>query len=348
MDDRDTPDKTRTPRSEAFFEGALYRLLPGGVLSASLVLYLLLVAFAVGVGSLIQPDLWQNGFGGAFRPVALLLILLALPVTALGTERWAQHRLGAEARFFETSSKPVHGLDPELSQGEKRSLWIASAIGASLGLVSIVFFVLADLQGDVSALLLRGEIFPALLMMIVLILLARAIARSVAVARLTRAVCHGAFDADPLRPERLHLFGRVALRQAFVWFGLALGLFAVLLLGLRGVLFQLIFALCIVAGAITFWSLIAPVHKVVAASRQAALDRVRDRMDAIRDAAFRGEGTEAGAYSALAAEEDRLLRASDWPVSAPVTRSLLVFGAGPALAWFGAALTERLVSAVTG
>mgnify|MGYP003133307202 FL=1 len=185
-------------------------------------------------------------------------------------------------------------------------------------------------------------------MMTVLILLARAIARSVAVAQLTRNVCRGAFDADPLRPERLHLFGRVALRQAFVWFGLALGLFAVLLLGLRGVLFQLIFAVCIAAGAITFWSLVAPVHKAVATTRQTALDGVRDRMEAIRDAAFRGSQAEAGAYAALAAEEDRLRRAGEWPVSAPVTRSLLVFGAGPALAWFGAALTERLVSAISG
>jgi hypothetical protein len=338
----------RPLRSEAFFEAALFRLLPGGVLTGSLVLYVVVVTFAIGVGSLIQPDLWQNGFGNAFRPVAMMLILLAIPVIALGTERWAQHRLGEEARLFEASSRPVPGLDPELSQGEARSLWLASAIGAGLGLVSIALFVMADLRGDVSALLLRGEIFPALLMMTVLILLARAIARSVAVAQLTRNVCRGAFDADPLRPERLHLFGRVALRQAFVWFGLALGLFAVLLLGLRGVLFQLIFAVCIAAGAITFWSLVAPVHKAVATTRQTALDGVRDRMEAIRDAAFRGSQAEAGAYAALAAEEDRLRRAGEWPVSAPVTRSLLVFGAGPALAWFGAALTERLVSAISG
>ncbi|HAQ34108.1 MAG TPA: hypothetical protein DCQ53_01915, partial [Alphaproteobacteria bacterium] len=81
----------RPLRSEAFFEAALFRLLPGGVLTGSLVLYVVVVTFAIGVGSLIQPDLWQNGFGNAFRPVAMMLILLAIPVIALGTERWAQH-----------------------------------------------------------------------------------------------------------------------------------------------------------------------------------------------------------------------------------------------------------------
>lgn len=330
------------PRSRAYFEAALFARLPGNVLVAGLGLFVAALGVCLGLATLLEPGFLSGARGDTRRFLLFILVQLAIPVIALTAERWAQRRLAVDA------AGALAPLDAPPRPLERRALWIASMIGAALGLGSITLFVLFDLRGDWAALVTGTEVFPALLMLLIFVLLGRAIARSLDVSARVRRLCAAGLAADPLRPEPMHAFGRIALRQASVWFALALAMFALLLLGLRGLVFQLIFATTVLAGALTFWSLIRPPGRVLAAARQSAIAHVRDRMSMLRGRAFDGDGGAAASYSALATEEIRLERASDWPVSAPVTRSLLVFGAGPAIAWFGAALAERIVSALTG
>lgn len=342
------PDETRTPRSEAFFESRLFALLPGGVLPGSIFLFAVVVALLAGGILLFERDSLPVWLGGDGRLLVIILIELAIPVIALAAERWSQIRLRREAPLPRRADGRPVDLDPAPDAREHLRLRIATGIGLAIGLASLTLFVAADLQGDLSRLSHTTEAIPALVMTVIFILLGRAVARTFCMARLVRAILADGVVADPARPEPFHVFGRLALRQASVWFAIALAMFVLLLVGLRGYLFQLVFALTVAAGALTFWSLIRPPQRILAAARQTALEEVRDRMDGLRPSAFSGEAGAASAYAALAAEEARLEKASDWPVSAPVTRSVIVFGAGPALAWFGAALAERIVSSLTG
>jgi len=147
---------------------------------------------------------------------------------------------------------------------------------------------------------------------------------------------HLAVGVDRL--EALEVYGRLATRNALSWLVMAaiILLFFVFSTPIAVSVGSLILSLA--AGAYAFASTVAPVVRAATALRNAALVRVRTQIAAAGEAALKGEG--AVALSELTAYEAWLQARPVWPISAPVTRRLALYGLIPVLAWFGAAAAE--------
>lgn len=149
----------------------------------------------------------------------------------------------------------------------------------------------------------------------------------------------------PARFEELQVYGRLALRSALIWLVMAaiIGLFFVFSSSFSVSIVAL--ALSLLASAYAFASTIRPVVRITTLKRREALDAVRTQIEAEAQSALTASGAP-GRLSDLTAYEAWLEKRPVWPVSAPVTRRLAVYGLIPILAWFGAAAAQLLVGVV--
>jgi hypothetical protein len=152
-------------------------------------------------------------------------------------------------------------------------------------------------------------------------------------------------SVTPARFEALQVYGRLALRSALVWLIMAaiIGLFFVFSSPFAVSIGAL--ALSLLASAYAFASTIRPVVQITSQKRREALDEVRAQIEAEAQSALTTSGAP-GRLSDLTAYEAWLEKRPGWPVSAPVTRRLAVYGLIPILAWFGAAAAQLLVGVV--
>ena len=91
---------------------------------------------------------------------------------------------------------------------------------------------------------------------------------------------------------------------------------------------------------------IGPVVRKCAAARDAALQSVREQITASGDALLKQRASDIP-VSELIAYESWLEKLPVWPISAPVTRRLALYGFIPVLAWFGSAAAELVLNRVT-
>lgn len=148
---------------------------------------------------------------------------------------------------------------------------------------------------------------------------------------------------DLARLDRLEVYGRLALRSALSWLVIAaiILLFFVYAAPVAVSIGSLVLAL--VAGAYAFTSTVGPVVQVASRERDAKLAAVRTSIaEAGENLAAERDGPPA-ALSELTAYEAWLERRPVWPISAPITRRLALYGFIPVLAWFGAAAAELLL-----
>lgn len=148
---------------------------------------------------------------------------------------------------------------------------------------------------------------------------------------------------DLARLDRLEVYGRLALRNALSWLVIAaiILLFFVFAAPVAVSIGALVLAL--VAGVYAFASTVGPVVQVAARARDAELARVRRSIAEAGDALAAGQAAPAAPLSELTAYEAWLEKRPVWPISAPVTRRLALYGFIPVLAWFGAAAAELLL-----
>ena len=146
--------------------------------------------------------------------------------------------------------------------------------------------------------------------------------------------------------ERNFVFGRLALRGALLW----LVMTAIILLffvesapvpvSLGAV------SLALLAGGYVFASNIGPVVRKSVQVRDAALAEVRSRIGDAGAALTAGQVRDPS-VSDLIAYEAWLEKRPVWPISAPVTRRLALYGLIPVLAWFGSAAAELALNRLT-
>ena len=149
----------------------------------------------------------------------------------------------------------------------------------------------------------------------------------------------------PARFDSLEVYGQLALRSALTWLVMA-GIVMLFFVNLAPVIVTIgALALTLLASLYAFTSTITPVVRAAAAIRDRALIQVRAELEAEAQSTLAGTGTP-GRLADLAAYEAWLDKRPVWPVSAPVTRRLAVYGLIPALAWFGAAAAELIVDAL--
>jgi hypothetical protein len=159
------------------------------------------------------------------------------------------------------------------------------------------------------------------------------------------ALVTGHISVTPARFEELQVYGRLALRSALVWLVMAaiIGLFFVFSSPFSVSIGAL--ALSLLASAYAFTSTIRPIVRITSLRRRDALDAVRAEIESEAQSALTASGAP-GRLSDLTAYEAWLEKRPVWPVSAPVTRRLAVYGLIPILAWFGAAAAQLLVGVV--
>jgi hypothetical protein len=161
------------------------------------------------------------------------------------------------------------------------------------------------------------------------------------IARLVRT--HLAVDLAQL--NALEIYGRLALRGALSWLVMAaiILLFFVFAAPVAVSIASLVLAL--IAGGYAFASTIGPVVQVASAARDAKLDEVRAQIAAAGEIVLSGAPPDQP-LSELTAYESWLEKRPVWPISAPVSRRLALYGLIPVLAWFGAAAAELLLDRI--
>lgn len=157
----------------------------------------------------------------------------------------------------------------------------------------------------------------------------------------------GHVQVDLARLERLQVYGQLALRGALSWLVIA----AVILLFFvySDSLFISVstLGLSLLAAGYAFAVTVRPVVKVASGARDAALEAVRAQIADAGSKALAGEVSET-ALSDLTAYEAWLEKRPVWPISAPITRRLALYGLIPVLAWFGAAAAELVLEGLAG
>ena len=161
-----------------------------------------------------------------------------------------------------------------------------------------------------------------------------------------RTLVEDHLQIDLAHLERNQIFGRLALRGALAW----LVMTAVILLFFVDSTPVFISATALVFALISagyaFASTIGPVVRKCAGVRDGALQAVREQITRNGTAAVNGEAS-ATPVSELVAYESWLEKLPVWPISAPVTRRLALYGLIPVLAWFGSAAAELVLNRFT-
>ncbi|WP_394693305.1 hypothetical protein [Hyphobacterium sp.] len=141
--------------------------------------------------------------------------------------------------------------------------------------------------------------------------------------------------------ENLQVFGRMGLHEALSWSLIAVILIPVLVMGFStggiGVVGTGIVAITLALGGAvrSFWLAIQPVQTRISLVKA---DKIRLlRAEIIKAPANVGD---------LISLENWVSARPEWPISAPISRRLAVYVALPLLAWAGAALVDRGVSAL--
>ncbi len=147
--------------------------------------------------------------------------------------------------------------------------------------------------------------------------------------------------------ERHFVFGRLALRGALAWLVMT-GIILLFFVDSAPVPVSVAaVGLALVAGGYVFASNIGPVVRKSAAVRDAALVEVRQHI-AEAGASFQAGKPGDVPLPDLVAYEAWLEKRPVWPISAPISRRLALYGLIPVLAWFGAAAAERILDSLAG
>jgi hypothetical protein len=328
----------------ALLETRLYAASPLPPLATTGLLAALLFAGYAGVCAVFDaPLLDSNGLrpGAQIALIMSLLVATALDLPERARRIWAHEADALKATLGADGAGTVDGLAVGQPARITGSIWIWFAAGALGGLIFNALIIAGS--GDPLAAYLASPTLWALIVAPVLFGLGGRAIRMMseddrAISRLVES--HLIVDFADL--DRLHVYGRVGLRSALIWMVMAALVLAFLAVQASAVASAISFALSVAAALWAMLSVTRPVAAKVEAEKSAALLQARrEIMSASRDSS-----AETGRIADLVAYEAWLEKRPAWPVSAPVTRRLALYGLIPVLAWFGAAAAELVVEAL--
>jgi len=152
---------------------------------------------------------------------------------------------------------------------------------------------------------------------------------------------------DLAQIERLQVFGRLALRGALSWLVMSAIILLFFIYTAPVPVSVGALSLSLLAGVYAFASPIRPVTRHVASVKDEALEAVRSKIAIQGQTVLAGETQSIGLLAELTAYEAWLEKRPIWPISAPITRRLALYGFIPVLAWFGAASAEMVLDRLT-
>ena len=148
---------------------------------------------------------------------------------------------------------------------------------------------------------------------------------------------------DLARLDRFEVYGRLALRSALSWLIMAAIILLFFVFSAPVAVSIGALMLSLLAGAYAFASTVGPVVQIVSRERDAKLAQVRAKIAAAGEDLADGHNPPTTLLSELTAYEAWLEKRPVWPISAPVSRRLALYGFIPVLAWFGAAAADLLL-----
>jgi len=348
-----TESAPETGKPARTLETVIFDASPLGFRGTALALFLLPASAYAGLAALTGFPLLEAGPDGGMQADGTLIFALLLSAIfaaavslAAASARPSPQVRSALALTLKDGMEAVDRYERRQIPRARRNV-IAVLAGLIIGLGINIYPIGAFIRIDLADYIRSPGVWFLVMSPILFALLVRAILSMSEDGPVLRALARDQLIVDLDHPDRLHVYGRMALRSALSW--LVFAAIGIAFLGTgaswNGALPMMVGA-ALLAGA-SFFLAMRAVHDRMAETRAAALDAVRDRLADMRTAALSGDREAMSALSGLTSYEARLERLGDWPVSAPVTTRFALYVLIPVLAWIGAALAERLVGFLT-
>lgn len=336
-------------------ETRLYGLSPlplwlnGACISAVLYVGYVLIAQTSG-----QTIIEETGSGLSFNPVAWAALVMslifgaAMTMPVMGLHQWRAALPDLEPLLDEAGLARAHQIAIGPERAKLTRNLIAFGVGAVMG-VGFNIWLISVSQTSLSDYFRSVGLWFAIVSPVLFGLGARAAhllnLDDRDVAELVQA--HLVFDLARL--EDLQVFGRLALSAALTWLVMAAIILLFFVYSAPVPISVGAIILAFVAAAYAFATTVGPVVKRATQLRDETLKTVRTRLQAQGTALLtQAEPSHAAAtVSELSAYEDWVLKRPIWPVSAPITRRLALYGFIPVIAWFGAAAAELVLGRLT-
>jgi hypothetical protein len=317
-----------------------YRLLSIG-------LFLIMTGSFLAIASLTH----TNGFqalkpgGDLFQEVELAIVFCALLTVAIALQTAGHNLWKRELKALRDALRPgfQDRLDPfesGLPVTWRKAYRVASLSGLAAG-IALNCVIVSQASQPLSVITEPVGIWFLTLGPILFILGARGLTDMSCQSRFVKDLIHEAADIDLADLEKLQVFGRMGLHEALSWSLIAAVLILMLAAGISsggvGVLGigLLTIALAIGGAVRSFWLAIQPVQRRIASAKA-------EKLKALRAGILKAREN----VGDLIALENWIASRPEWPISAPISRRLLIYVALPLLAWAGAALVDRGVNAL--
>lgn len=343
------------PRPDAAppLEVYLHRLSPVPPVATGLVIAALLVAAYVSLALATGDEIFERGDAGvqistaawaAFVTSLILAAALTMPVRALA--QWQQALPDLEQTLDEEGIDKAKRLAIGPLRRRLGRTVMAGGIGA-IGGLAFNAWLMHNSGLDVTGYVQSTGLWFLVVQPVLFGLGVRAAVQLGDDDRDIADLVRGHLQVDLANLDQLEVYGRLALRGALSWLVMAaiillFFVFAAPVLVSVGAL-----VLALLAGAYAFASTIGPVVQITSAAKATALAQLRTRLVQAGESAVSGKKPDTP-VSELVAYEAWLDARPIWPISAPVSRRLALYGLIPVIAWFGAAAAERVLEGVAG
>lgn len=336
---------TPAPQRAALFETHLYAASPFPQAVTSILIAALVFGAFAGLSALHgDAVIGPGGLEGDARVALILSLLLAtaLDLPERARRIWVHEADALKSTLAPAGASGVDGLGIGQPRAIAGSVWLWFAGGGALG-IGFDVLVLAGSDAGLKAHLNSPALWAFIVAPLLFGLGGRAVRLMSEDDRTIAALVAEHLVVDFADLDRLHVYGRVGLRTALIWLMMAGLVLAFLAVEASVAASAAAFALSVAAAVWSMLTVTRPVASRVDSEKGRALLSVR--RDLVDAAAMRESSP--GRLADLTAYEAWLEKRPVWPVSAPVTRRLALYGLIPVLAWFGAAGAELVVDSLT-
>jgi len=323
-------------------EQALYRLSPIGPILTT-------IAIGVFVYSLFLFHIWATQDFQAFivhpegqSVLRIAFILTLILCAALGVGQFDERANCRDAAELEKE----FGLKiPPRRIGGRGMLWAtAGGFVAGLGFLAVLVWTNAD--GNFIAFANSIGLWFIPMTPLLWTLMARGVYGSITAGQHMSKLIRTELEIDLYRHHELTIFGRIAMRGAFIWL-IFVGIILLFLSDQGSSVFaQPTLFIAISVAIFNFVSTMQPVRKKIRAAKEAEKQTIRERL--IKARAGMNHGDPGADVPALIALEDRIEKIREWPLDLPTAARLPLYVLIPVVPWAFGIYAETFLSGFFG
>jgi len=252
-------------------------------------------------------------------------------------------------RAYQTDTADLHrdfGLVFPARRQSSRGLFWASVAGAVVGLCFLAFIIWSNTGVDVLAFATSIGLWFIPMTPLLWVLLARGVFGSITAGRSMSKFIENDLTIDLYRHHELSIFGRIAMRGAFIW----LIFVGIILLGFAdsgtALFAQLTLYIAIIVATFNFVSTMQPIRRKIRAAKRAELALIRERLAKAR--LELGTGATGADIPALIALEHHIEKVREWPLDLPTAARLPLYILIPVVPWAIGVYAETIFQGFLG